>query len=103
LPTTEDLPVKGLACLSRRVRCIVANAKPAGIHEGVLYGASALSLDCRNWDTVLCQKLPQAVVFLSQAVTFPLRGLKLSLKFFAGHKRTVILPISELFCGRFSP
>ena len=59
----------------------------------------SLSLDRRNWDTVLCQKLPQAVVFLSQAVTFPLRGLKLSLKFFAGHKRTVILPISELFCA----
>jgi hypothetical protein len=48
---------------------------------------------------VLCQKLPQAVVFFSQAGTFPLRGLKLSLKFFAGHRRTVILPICEPFCA----
>src|SRR5436190_11961070 len=52
-----------------------------------------LILDRRNWDAVLCQKLPQAAVFLPQTVTFDLRGLELSLEFFARHSCTVILPI----------
>jgi len=74
---------------------VSSEPKPAGIQRGGSLRASALSLD-RRMDTVLCQKLRRRLFSSRKRSHSPAR-IEALFEILCRHKRTVILPISELF------